>query len=58
MSNKNIVEKTLVIRVPENQQTVSVRLEIETTCTCSPDLSSRAGSYVDMEGPRGFEPLM
>lgn len=51
MSNKTIVEKTLVIHVPENQQTVNVRLEIETNCTCSPNLSSGAGSYIDTEGP-------
>lgn len=51
MSNKTIVEKTLVIHVPENQQTVNVRLEIESNCSCSPHLSSRVGSYIDMEGP-------
>jgi hypothetical protein len=50
VSNKTIVEKTLVIHVPENQQTVNVRLEIETNCTCSPNLNS-VGSYIDMEGP-------
>lgn len=51
MSNKAIVEKTLVIHVPENQQTVNLRLEIETSCTCSPNLSPGAGSYIDMEHP-------
>jgi hypothetical protein len=51
VSNKTVVEKTLIIHVPDNQQTVNVRLEIETNCTCSPNLSSGAGSYIDMEGP-------
>jgi hypothetical protein len=49
VNNATMVEKTLVIHVPENQQTVSVRLEIETSCTCAQQRVQMAGSYIDAE---------
>jgi hypothetical protein len=51
MNSKTLVEKTLVIHVPENQQIVNVRLEIETNCTCTQRPRQGAGSYVDAEPP-------
>lgn len=49
MNRNTIVEKTLVIRVPEDQETVNLHLEIETSCKCAAQLNNRPGSYIDTE---------
>lgn len=51
MNHKAVSEKTLVIEVPQDQQTINVRLEVEAGCNCSSHTAGRAGSYVDMELP-------
>ena len=57
MSNKTIVEKSLVIHVPENQQTVSVRLEIESTCTLFAQPHFWCGVVHRHGRPRHFAPV-
>jgi hypothetical protein len=52
MNSPTVLEKNLIIHVPENQQTVTVRLEIETSCTCANQRVQAAGSYIDAEPPR------
>lgn len=49
MSTKTLHEQTLVINVPRNQETVTVRLELETSCNCTPQVAVAAGSYTDSE---------
>jgi hypothetical protein len=51
VNSPTMVEKTLVIHVPENQPTVTVRLEIDATCTCAKQRVQAAGSYIDVEPP-------
>lgn len=46
-----MVEKTLTFNVPENQQAVDLRMEVEVTCTCADIPGPRAGSYIDAEPP-------
>lgn len=51
MNSTTMLEKNLIIHVPENQPTVTVRLEIETSCTCAGQRVHTAGSYTDAEPP-------
>lgn len=49
MNSTTLLEKNLTIHVPENQQTVTVRLEIESSCTCAGQRIHTSGSYTDVE---------
>lgn len=51
MNSTTMLEKNLVVHVPENQQTVTVKLEIETSCRCAAQEVRMTGSYIDAELP-------
>lgn len=49
MTENAILDKTLIIHVPENQQTVTLHLELEAKCTCGSRPNLRPGAYTDTD---------
>ncbi len=49
MTENSILNKTLTISVPENQQSVTVHLEVDAKCNCGSKPSLRPGAYTDTE---------
>lgn len=49
MTEPAILNKTLIIHVPENQQTVTLHLELETRCNCGSGPNLRPGAYTDTD---------
>lgn len=49
MTEPAIQNKTLIIHVPENQETVTVHLELEGRCNCGSGPNLRPGAYTDTD---------